>query len=77
MTAFELINTFDCFEPVRDEKLEEGIKKLIESTEKPHCLLKVDSADAFNYETAADGKYDVTELKNMLSQEIIKIKQWK
>lgn len=67
MTAFELINTFDCFEPVRDEKLEDGLQKLMLSAEKPHVLLKVDSADAFNYETACDGKFSVEELKSMLS----------
>ena len=62
---------------MRNLKLEQGLQKMIENSNKPICLLDVDQSDAFNYETAGDGKFNVYELKQMLQKEILKIKEWK
>ena len=37
--------------------------------------LEVDTCDAFNYETAKDGKYSVEDLKRLLINEIKTIKK--
>ena len=78
MTAFEYATTFSIFDCVRNSKLESKLVNMVEFVEqndnKPLIHLDVDTCDAFNYETAKDGKYSVDDLRNILIAEITLVK---
>jgi hypothetical protein len=78
MTAFEYATTFSIFDCVRNPNLESKLVNMVEFIEqndnKPLINLDVDTCDAFNYETAKDGKYSVDDLRNILITEIILVK---
>jgi len=78
MTAFEFATTFSIFDCVRNSKLESNLVNMVEYIEennnKPLIHLDVDTCDAFNYETAKDGKYSVDDLRNILREEISLVK---
>ena len=78
MTAFEYATTFSIFDRVRNPNLESKLVNMVEFIEqndnKPLINLDVDTCDAFNYETAKDGKYSVDDLRNILITEIILVK---
>jgi hypothetical protein len=74
MTAFEYATTFSIFDCVRNPKLESKLVNMVEFVEnnnsQPLIHLDVDTCDAFNYETAKDGKFSVEDLRNILIGEI-------
>jgi len=73
LTAFEALTQCKIFDGVRDLRKENILRKMggLEMPKSPMIELAIDDLEAFDYENADKAKYNVKDLHNILSEEIM------
>ena len=73
LTAFECLTQCKIFDPIRDSRKESILRNMGGQVmpPKPMIELAIDDLEAFDYENADKAKYNVKDLHNILTEEIM------